>query len=334
MKNFYLAILFLAIAFSCTKESYEETKTNQSFEINGNQIEVKNNFLKFEDDLSFFNTLEDFYNNKEIYVDFFEQKKPIKNSFFEYEHHIQIIEKSEWDNVEDILDYIKSNETGIVYEQESFNNLFYMDYKNIFCNLDGIIQIGDFVYKYTRQGRYKIASSDFNSKNNFDESSDFENLRRFIKREINNRDGDWVESCTSTQFQRRIIGTQCADVTSNDFGDCQGPANSLVSFGLEAELIHQRKRWYGWVRSRVDELRIDTDFLLQGSNGAIIHQFTDVRISTNASKTSWGRSILICVTCNLNYDIEFEADYRSENNNDILTCDTVIDFVPNASLCL
>ena len=316
MKN-VIFIIFILIICSCSKNL---DKSN-SFIINGNEIEVQENLLKFNDLSSFYQIVNDYYDNEEIYLEYFLNYRPIENSIISYEDFLDVFESTNWNSKEEVLAYIENHTKGVKYENSEFKNLFVMDYKNLFCNLEGMIRIGDYLYKYDDKGRYKQYISDGSLDFNI-ENAKYEIMNIQVRNDVVNLRSDFGGGCQDEVSNKRI---SCTDALDFDFFESPGcilPFSFNPEFIAEAKIKFQRSTWFGWINSRADRLRVDIYFDAFDQNGINVLQIDDFRESTNAYSTKWGSVDSFCAECDLNYSFtDYEFDFLGEFGNTTYACD-------------
>lgn len=316
MKNLFL-ILFIVSIFSCSKHLEKAS----SFEINGNLIEVRQDFLKFESLENFYAIVDDYYQHDELYFTFFQNHRPIENSLIAYDDFMTLFESREWEDKGEVLKYIDKHVAGVKYKDDELQNLFRMDYKNLFCNLDGIIQIGDYIYKYSDEGRYKMEASSI--VNDFDFSdADFKVSSIHSKHKIIDLRSDFAGGCLDEVASRRIKCSNTLDFGAYESPGCSFPQGFNSVLIAEAKIKFQKKAWIGWINARADLLRIDIGFEAFDSNGNKVLEIVDLRESTNAYNTKWASIDSFCANCSLNYSFtDYEFDFRGELGLTVYACE-------------
>lgn len=318
MKNIYL-LLFLVVVLSCSTE----TEKPRVIEINNNSIEIRNDHLKFQNFSHFYDVVEDYYQHDELYNSYFQRNRPIENSLLAYEDFIILFESKEWKDQKELLDYIENNVSGIKFEDSELQNLFRMDYKNMFCNLNGIIQIEDYIYKFTDEGRYKLAESSYS--NLFDiHNAEFEKLNSISTTKVIDVRCDFCGGCSDGFDNKRIKALNELEFNGENTNTCNLPENFNITILADAKNKFQKKTLLlGWVNAKADYLSIDISFDAFDENGNNVIHIDDHRESINAYSTKWGNVTTYCFDCDLNYSFtDYEFDHFGNDDNISYECES------------
>lgn len=312
-------------------QSFTDKSQNKFIKINNYQIGIVNDMLKFDDFNQFHLVLKDYYQNPDIYKDYFEDNRPIINGELAFTDFILKLESKKIANEVDLNSLLKENQKNVNYLNNEITPIFRMDYKNMFCNLDGYIQIGEFIYKYDNSGRHKIPLSDYKNSNFFQNSS-YEHLSQRTKKDsINNRVPDFAGSCTDQVKSKRI---NCA--TEVDMGiffnaNCVGTNVEVIA---ESKMLFQRKIIF-WENRNADLLTILIQFQVRNSNNQIVMNIDDIRQTANYFKTSWGFVGSFCGDCTLLYDFDaFQTEFIGDDGGTDYNCNLSLETLGNeVSVC-
>lgn len=313
MKKF-LFLLLTIFVLSCSKQ---EDSSSTSFTLNDIEIGFEKNMLVFKSPEDFLKTIDFYYDSPKICEDFFLEKTYIKNAFKAYSEVLDYVENRDWDNEENVISYLQSNSDKVLFKDNQVLPLFSMDYKNMFCNLQGYIQIGDYVYKYDNKGRYSIPAKLFSKSPNLNNFK-YEILdisAKFSK--IQGRD-DYVGGCIDGFDNERIVGKCKVDLGRFGSPICRDYIGEIIA---EASNKFQRKRWGVWWRARADRLQINTHVYVTDDLDNILLDENDIRWSNNAYKIKWARTYTFCIDCRRLYDFNtFSFDFHGKKGDPAFNC--------------
>lgn len=328
MKLFYIPIILLSLLmFSCITDDDTNTEIVQITD----RISMQRGILNFKSERDFKETLEDYYYNPSKMVATLNEYD-FKNSASVLTLLEEKFANEEFQSKAELESFITQNSDFLSYNGEEVQGLYRMDYKNTFCNQDRLIIIGQYVYKYYDDYRYKLTLNQFNT-NAFDKSlAEKENLKSLSTTEIVDLRSDVGGDCTDEFDGERIKCSADVDLETFFNAAC---VNFNFEFIAEAKNKFQRRVWGVWSNRRADVLRIDIDLEVQSGNGQSVLSMTDVRQSTNAYSTTWGSVDDFCVICaNDPHDLEdYLFDFTGTENGVSFDCELSLNLGGTQNLC-
>ena len=140
-----LILLSFLILTSCNKDVFEPIN-EKNFIIE--TVKIENGVLHFESLKQFLNAIGELNDFSKEYQEYFNSLDNFKNSKSYYQDFINSIDYSKLEESK-YIDRLKEKWQGkVTFLEDEFEEKFDMGYKNYFCDVTGIINIGGEYFKY------------------------------------------------------------------------------------------------------------------------------------------------------------------------------------------
>lgn len=327
MKNLLLLLIFSVFVISCSESEYE------TLDIDKNSISVYDDMLQFENMSQFRNILEDYYKNKSLYEEKLTRLNNVLTGNKAYLDFMDKIESKNWDSEEQLKNYIIENISNAKFTGDEIMPIFDMEYKNAFCNVNGLVRIGDYIYKYNNVGRYKLSLEIYKNEG-FDinnENITFESFQTKTKSDNIDIRTDVGGTCTDIWDNRRIKCKSEIEFTSDNGINCE---TFYFQINSESKNRFQRKRLGIWWNVKADYLSIESIFSILSSDGQIVFYDPDFAEASDAYSVELNSIFYFCVDCNLTYSLSnYEYDFFGNNNDVSFSCEVDLDMGGEQDFC-